>query len=87
MAAKIKENALLKSADIETKEFLKPISKVAIFVNTCQRISPNMAARIKENALLKSADIETKEFLKPISKVAFFVNTSQRISPNRYKYF
>ena len=41
MAARIKENAILKSADIETKEFLKPISKVAIFVNISQRISPN----------------------------------------------
>ena len=34
MATRIKENAIiLKSADTETKEFLKPISKVAIFVN------------------------------------------------------
>ena len=33
MATSIKENAILKSADIEIKEFLKPISKVAIFVN------------------------------------------------------
>ena len=41
MAARIKEIAILKSADIETKEFLKPISKVAIFVNISHRISPN----------------------------------------------
>ena len=33
MATRIKENAILKSADIETKEFLKSISKVAIFAN------------------------------------------------------
>ena len=34
MAIRIKENAIiLKSVDIVTKEFLKPISKVAIFVN------------------------------------------------------
>ena len=41
MAARIKENAILKSADIETKEFLTPISKVAILVNISQRISLN----------------------------------------------
>ena len=41
MFARIKENVILKSADIETKEFLKTISKVAIFVNISQRISPN----------------------------------------------
>ena len=33
MFARIKDNVILKSADIETKEFLKTISKVAIFVN------------------------------------------------------
>ena len=33
MATRIKENAILKSVDIETKEFLKQISKVAFFVN------------------------------------------------------
>ena len=49
MAARIKENAILKSADIETKEFLKPISKVAVFVNTSQRISLN-----RYNFFLKS---------------------------------
>ena len=41
MFARIKKNVILKSADIETKEFLKPISKVAIFVNISQRISLN----------------------------------------------
>ena len=41
MSGRIKENAILKSADIETKELLKPIIKVAIFVNISQRISPN----------------------------------------------
>ena len=40
MAAKIKKNAILKSAGIETKEFLKPISDVVKFVNISQRISP-----------------------------------------------
>ena len=30
MSTRIKENAILKSADTETKELLKPISKVAI---------------------------------------------------------
>ena len=39
MSDRIKENAVLKSADIETKELLKPISKVAIFVNISE--SPN----------------------------------------------
>ena len=42
MAARIKENAILKRADMETKEFLKPISKVAVFVNISQRISLNI---------------------------------------------
>ena len=32
MAARIMENKILKSADIETKEFLKPISKVAFLL-------------------------------------------------------
>ena len=43
MSAKIKENAIiiLKSADTETKELLKSISKMAVFVNISQRISPN----------------------------------------------
>ena len=41
MFARIKENVILKSADIETKEFLKLISMVAILVNISQRISPN----------------------------------------------
>ena len=40
MATGMKEN-VLKSADIETKEFLKPISKVSIFVNINQRTSAN----------------------------------------------
>ena len=40
MAAKIKKNAILKSAGIETKEFLKPISDVVKLVNISQRISP-----------------------------------------------
>ena len=41
MAARIKKNALLKSAGIETKEFLKPNNcKVVKFVNNSQRISP-----------------------------------------------
>ena len=39
MAARIKENAILKRADIGTKEFLKPICKVAFFGNISQRIS------------------------------------------------
>ena len=39
MSARIKENAILKSADAETKELLKSISKVAVFVNISQRIS------------------------------------------------
>ena len=38
MAAKIMNNTILISADIETKEFLKPISKVAFFVYISQRI-------------------------------------------------
>ena len=41
MFARIKENAKLKSADTETKELLKSIRKVAIFVNISQSISPN----------------------------------------------
>ena len=41
MAARIKKNAILKSAGIETKEFLKPNNcKVVKFVNISQRISP-----------------------------------------------
>ena len=41
MAARIKKNAILKSAGIETKDFLKPNNcKVVKFVNTRQRISP-----------------------------------------------
>ena len=36
MSTRIKEKAILKSADIETKEFLKPISKVAVLVNIIQ---------------------------------------------------
>ena len=40
MAARIKENAILKSAGIETKEFLKPNNcKVVKFVNISQRIT------------------------------------------------
>ena len=40
MAARIKENAILKSAGIETKEFLKSNKcKVVKFVNISQRIS------------------------------------------------
>ena len=35
-----KENAIFKSAGVETKEFLKPISKVVKFVNISQRIRP-----------------------------------------------
>ena len=41
MSVRIKENAILKSANIETKELLKPIIEVAVFVNISQRISPN----------------------------------------------
>ena len=42
MSGRIKENAIiLKSADIETKELLKPIIKVVMFVNISQRVSPN----------------------------------------------
>ena len=41
MAARIKGNAILKSPDIEMKEFLKPICKVEIFVNISPRITPN----------------------------------------------
>ena len=41
MSTRIKENAILKSADTETKELFKSISKVAVFVNISQRISPN----------------------------------------------
>ena len=33
MAARIKENAILKSAEIETKEFLKPITKVELLTS------------------------------------------------------
>ena len=40
MSTRIKENAILKSADTETKELLKSFSKVAVFVNISQRISP-----------------------------------------------
>ena len=41
MAARIKKNAILKSAGIETQEFLKPNNcKVVKFVNISQRISP-----------------------------------------------
>ena len=41
MAARIKKNAILKSAGIETKEFLKPNNcKLVKFVNIRQRISP-----------------------------------------------
>ena len=41
MAARIKKNAILKSAVIETKEFLKPNNcKVVKLVNISQRISP-----------------------------------------------
>ena len=39
MSTRIKEIAILKSADTET--LLKPISKVVIFVNISQTISPN----------------------------------------------
>ena len=39
MFARTKENAILKSADTETKELI--ISKVAVFINISQRISPN----------------------------------------------
>ena len=42
MAARVKKNAIVKSAGIETKEFLKPNNcKVVKFVNISQlRISP-----------------------------------------------
>ena len=42
MAARINGNAILKSADIEMKEFLKPICKLASFVNISLRIKPNI---------------------------------------------
>ena len=38
MAPRIKKNAIFKSAGVETKEFLKPISKVVKFVNISRRI-------------------------------------------------
>ena len=41
MAARVKENAILKSAGIETKKILKPNNcKMVKFVNIRQRISP-----------------------------------------------
>ena len=41
MFARIQENAIWKSAETKTKELLKSISKVAVFVNISQRISLN----------------------------------------------